>query len=237
MFKNLLLVGLLAGVLSGSLLTVLQALIVIPLIHQAEQYENQLPVSMGEEGKHGHDDQAEDWKPHEGWERLGFTWLANLSIASGFGLMLAGMMSLHRTKTWIQALLFGVAGYYAFFLAPAFLLPPELPGADSPDLESRQAIWIVTVVVSLLAIGLLGFATNPWLRLLGLAGLALPFMLFSQAPAHYPAAVPQDLIHQFSWMTGVINMINWVALGLLVFWLLSGINAKVVKSVWPLSIL
>jgi cobalt transporter subunit CbtA len=212
-------VGLLAGVLSGSLLTVLQAFTVIPLIHQAEQYENQLPVSVGEEGKHGHDDLAEDWKPKEGWERLGFTWLANLSIASGFGLMLAGLMSLHRPKSWVQALLFGVAGCYAFFLAPAFLLPPELPGADSPDLESRQAIWMFTVVVSLLSIALLGFATKPWLRLLGLAGLVSPFILFSQQDVHYLAEIPKGLVERFTWLVVATNAIHWVILGLSAYWL------------------
>lgn len=227
MFKNLLLVGLLAGVLSGSLLTLLQVFTVIPVIHQAEQYENQFPASQGEEDAHGHiDDGGKDWKPNEGWERLGFTWLANVAIGSGFGLIMAGLMSLHRPKTWLQAILFGLAGYYAFFLAPAFLLPPELPGSDSPDLKTRQAIWIFTVVISAIGIALLSFTTKPWLRLLGLIGLVSPFIIFSPQDVHYLAPVPSDLIERFTWLTVLTNAIHWLIIGASSYWLFMISNNK-----------
>jgi len=231
MFKNLLLVGLLAGVLSGSLLTVLQDFTVIPLIHQAEQYENQLPVLGSETGQHGHDGPEKEWEPADGWERFAFTWLANVSIAAGFGLIMAGIMSLHSPKTWTQAVLFGVAGYYAFFLAPAFLLPPELPGSDSSHLQSRQAIWLYTVVVSLVSMALLSFTTRPWLRLLGLVSLASPFLLFTQEDAHYSVPVPSELIEQFTWMTTVTNALLWASIGLSVRWLIMKvINQSMVQS-------
>jgi cobalt transporter subunit CbtA len=230
MFKNLLLVGLLAGVLSGSLLTLLQAFTVIPVIHQAEQYEDLLPVSQGEEDAHGHiDGEGKDWKPNEGWERLGFTWLANVAIGSGFGLMMAGLMSLHRPKTWGQAILFGLAGYYVFFLAPAFLLPPELPGSDSPHLEARQAIWILTVAVSLIGIALSSFTTNPWLSLLGLVGLVAPFMLFGQQDVHSLAPVPLDLIERFTWLTFLTNAIHWLTVSASSYWLSMKSNNKLTK--------
>jgi cobalt transporter subunit CbtA len=226
MLKNLLLVGLLAGVLSGSLLTLLQAFTVIPVILQAEQYENQLPVSQDEGGVHGHLDEGEDWKPNEGWERLGFTWLANVAIGSGFGLIMAGLMSLHRPKTWFQALLFGVSGYYAFFLAPAYLLPPELPGSDSPDLTTRQAIWVFTVVVSAIGIALFSSTSKPWLRLVGLVGLVSPFILFSQQDIHYLAPVPLDLIERFTWLTVLTNAIHWLIIGASSYWLFMTLNNK-----------
>ena len=219
MFKNLLLVGLLAGVLSGSLLTLLQAVTVIPLIHQAEQYEIQFPVMGSETGHHGHDGPVKEWGPGNGWERLAFTWLANVSIAAGFGLMMAGIMSLHSPKTWTQAVLFGVAGYYAFFLAPAFLLPPELPGSDASHLQSRQAIWLYTVVVSLVSMALVSFSTRPWLRLLGLVSLASPFLLFTREDVRYSVPVPFELIEQFTRMTAVTNALLWATIGLCVRWL------------------
>lgn len=231
MFKNLLLVGLLAGVLSGSLLTLLQAVTVIPLIHQAEQYENQLTVMGGETGQHRHDGPVKEWGPANGWERFAFTWFANVSIAAGFGLMMAGIMSLHPPKSWTQAVLFGVAGYYAFFLAPAFLLPPELPGSDSSHLQSRQVIWLYTVVVSLVSMALVGFSTRPWLRLLGLVSLAPPFLLFTQEDVRYSVPVPSELIEQFTRMTAVTNALLWATIGLSVRWLfLKVINQSMAQS-------
>jgi cobalt transporter subunit CbtA len=227
MFKNLLLVGLLAGVLSGSLLTLLQAFTVLPVIHQAEQYESQSPTLALEEGKHDHDD-GDDWKPHEGWERLGFTWLANISIASGFALIMAGVMSIHRPKTWFQSILFGMAGYYAFFLAPALLLPPELPGADSPSLESRQAIWLFTVVAALAGIYLIVLMTKAWQRLLGLLSLASPFALFSLEEARYLSPVPLDLVEKFTRLALITNAIHWMVIGLLVYWLFKKMKTKTI---------
>ena len=219
MFKNLLLVGLLAGVMSGSFLTLLQAVIVIPLIHEAEQYERQLPVMGSETGQHERDGPGREWEPANGWERFAFTWLANVSIAAGFGLMMAGIMSLHPPKSWTQAVLFGVAGYYAFFLAPAFLLPPELPGSDSSHLQSRQVIWLYTVVVSLVSMALVSFSTRPWLRLLGLVSLASPFLLFTQEDVRYSVPVPSELIEQFTRMTAVTNALLWATISLYVRWL------------------
>lgn len=231
MFKNLLLVGLLAGVMSGSFLTLLQAVTVIPLIHQAEQYERQLPVIGSETGQHEHDGPEKEWEPANGWERFAFTWLANVSIAAGFGLMMAGTMSLHPPKSWTQAVLFGVAGYYAFFLGPAFLLPPELPGADSSHLQSRQAIWLYAVVVSLVSMALVSFSTRPWLRLLGLVSLASPFLLFTQEDVRYSVPVPSELIDQFTRMTAVTNALLWATIGLSVRWLfLKVINQSMAQS-------
>ena len=231
MFKNLLLVGLLAGVVSGSFLTLLQAVTVIPLIHQAEQYEHHLPVMGSETGQHEHDGPEKEWEPANGWERFAFTWFANVSIAAGFGLMMAGIMSLHPPKSWTQAVLFGVAGYYAFFLAPAFLLPPELPGSDSSHLQSRQVIWLYTVVVSLVSMALVGFSTRPWLRLLGLVSLASPLLLFTQEDVRYSVPVPSELIEQFTRMTAVTNALLWATIGLSVRWLfLKVINQSMAQS-------
>ena len=58
MFRNLLLVGLLAGVLAGSLLSVLQYFTVIPLIQQAEVYEHQIAEWPAQRDAHEHEQDA-----------------------------------------------------------------------------------------------------------------------------------------------------------------------------------
>lgn len=225
MLKNLLLVGLLTGVISGSLLTLLQSFTVIPLIQQAEQYEEWVPASSEMESHHDDSFAQEDWKPDEGWERLGFTWLANLSIASGFGLMMAGIMALHRPRSWAHSILFAACGYYAFFLAPALLLPPELPGSESPHLAHRQATWLFTVLASLAGLGIMGFVQKLSHRLLGLAALAAPFLIFTPLEVHYAAPVPPELITRFTWLAGVTNSAHWLILGFSTYWISLRLNS------------
>lgn len=219
MFRNLLLVGLLAGVLAGSLLSALQYFTVIPLIQQAEVYEHQSVELPTQRDAHEPGASLAEWEPEEGLERLGFTWLANLAIATGFSLMMAGLMALHPPRRLAQALVYGLAGFYAFFIAPVLLLPPELPGADSPHLQTRQATWLLTVGASLAGLGLLAFAKARWLRLLGLLVTTSPFLLFTRFSPHYLASLPEDLIQRFAVMSGLSNLVLWLVIGMGVYWL------------------
>ncbi len=219
MFRNLLLVGLLAGVFTGTLLTILQSFSVLPIIQQAEQYEGTANQPARPDATHEHDEAAMDWQPTEGFERLAFTWLANLSIAAGFGLMMTGIMTLRRPNTFTEALLFGIGGYYVIFVAPALLLPPELPGAESHDLPARQATWLFTVAFSLAGLCMVAWSTTRWKRLLGFVVSCSPFLLFSRHEVNYADPVPPALIERFAWMTGFTNLLFWIALGLLVHWL------------------
>ena len=215
MFRDLLLVGLLAGVIAGSLLSVLQYFSVLPIIREAERYENQITVSGMPD--HGHEQGSPEWQPAEGGERLGFTWLANMAVASGFGLIMAGLMGVRKPSDWIHAIIFGLSGYYAFFLAPAVLLTPELPGVDTPDLQSRQLEWFSIVLLSLAGIGAMASSTRVPLRMIGVTLLIAPFVLIGRHEPEYSVPVPADLKSVFALMTGFSNLIFWLSLGLLTF--------------------
>ncbi|MDP7343088.1 MAG: CbtA family protein, partial [Alphaproteobacteria bacterium] len=88
---RILLPAVIAGILSGALLTGLQHVEVIPLIYQAETFENSATVAAG----HAHDGEAsgvheaEPWAPDDGIERTSITLLANIVAAVGFGLLLS----------------------------------------------------------------------------------------------------------------------------------------------------
>lgn len=195
----------------------LQSISVIPLIHQAELYEN---VAEGQASLHnGHMQEAgsPEWQPAEGAERLVFTWLANACIAAGFALMMTGVMAIRPPKTSAQSLIYGLCGYYVFFVAPALLLPPELPGAESSDLGVRQASWLITVILSCSGMALLVSARFWWVRVLALLVLSAPFMWLDAHPSMYSSAVPHPLIAQFAWMTGVTNLVFWLFLGIVVY--------------------
>ena len=219
MLRNLLLVGLLAGMFTGTLLTVLQSFSVLPIIQQAEQYEGTANRTAGPDASHVHEEAAMEWQPAEGIERLAFTWLANLAIGAGFGLMMAGLMTLCRPRTLSEAFIFGVGGFYVFFVAPVLLLPPELPGADSHDLLGRQVTWLFTVASPLAGLCILAWSSPHWKRLLGFVVLCSPFLLFSRHEINYADPVPPALIERFAWMTGLTNLLFWIALGLVVHWL------------------
>ena len=62
----------------------------------------------------------------------------------GYGLILAAVMGMaiqrNHTPDLPRAVIWGLAGYAVFHLAPAFSLPPEVPGVAAADVTARQ-IW------------------------------------------------------------------------------------------------
>src|SRR5262245_44926449 len=169
-FHNVVFVAALAGLVAGVVLTALQILFTDPLILQAEVYEQAgeapahehtivpqqpaaqnmstmatAPAATAEQ--HEHD--AEAWQPADGLERYSFTVLVNLVGDIGFALILVVASELAGgILSWRQGLLWGLAGFAVFTLAPGLGLPPELPAMPSADLLGRQLWWLGTVVAT-----------------------------------------------------------------------------------------
>jgi len=141
-FRKLVAVSLLAGLLGGLLLSVLQHYQTLPLILAAEQFETP-------SAEHVH-----DWQPMDGWQRNGFTLLFNGLTGFGFALLISASMYWRDQRGYLYGLGWGLAGYWVFYVAPSLGLPPELPGTDSAELHSRQAWWLFTAAAT--AIGLFG---------------------------------------------------------------------------------
>ena len=125
------------GLLAALLLTLLQSFWVAPLILQAETFEKAPAATQvvhehaAGTAAHAHD--AEAWEPEDGWQRVLSTTGGNLVVAVGFALMLAGLYTLRTPTRTSQGLLWGLAGYATFVLAPTLGLPPELPGTAAAD--------------------------------------------------------------------------------------------------------
>jgi cobalt transporter subunit CbtA len=200
-FRKLVVVSLLAGLLGGLLLSVLQYYQTLPLIFAAEQLETP-------SAEHVH-----DWQPIPGWQRNGFTWLFNALTGFGFALMISAAMYWRNQDGYLAGLGWGLAGYYVFFAAPALGLPPELPGSDSAALHSRQAWWLFTVAVS--ALGLFGLLLSKQRRLqIGGAGLlALPLLIGAPHPDVAHSLAPATLQQQFVLLTSLNNAVFWLILG------------------------
>ena len=211
------------GLLAALLLTLLQSLWVAPLILQAETYEKAPAVAEVTHehaaGAAAHTHDAEAWEPEDGWQRVLSTTGGNLVVAVGFALMLAGLYTLRAPTRTAQGLLWGLAGYATFVLAPTLGLPPELPGTAAADLALRQTWWIGTAASTAAGIALIVFGRNWLLKVLGVAILAVPHIIGAPQPQVHSMLAPEALEAQFKIASQLTNVAFWLALGLISAWL------------------
>ena len=128
-FRSIVFAAVLSGLLVGSFATIAQHIAIVPLIVQAEVYEQQ-----------AHNEQHEDevWQPANGFERSTYTALFNLVDWIGFALLLNGALVLmHRPVTWREGYLWGLGAFVAFVIAPGLGLPPE---AYSPAIATTAMV-------------------------------------------------------------------------------------------------
>ncbi len=109
------------GLLAALLLTLLQSLWVVPLIQQAETYENAPAEHVHEQAggvaaEHSHEHDEAAWEPENGWQRVLSTTGGNLVVAVGFALMLAGLYTLRAPGSPLQGAGWGLAGFAVFVL-------------------------------------------------------------------------------------------------------------------------
>jgi cobalt transporter subunit CbtA len=220
-FRSVVFLAALAGLVAGVAMTGLQSFFTVPLILKAETYENAAPApSEGQAhdeheavaGHHHHDEEA--WMPRDGLERTAFTALANIVTAIGFALVLvvasefAGGIS-----GWASGMIWGFAGFGVFTLAPGLGLPPELPGMPAAELAARQQWWIFTVVMTAAGLALIAFRRKLWLALLGVALIVVPHVIGAPQPATHESPVPASLHHQFVVATTLTSLVFWLILG------------------------
>ena len=208
------------GLLAALLLTLLQSFWVAPLILQAESFEKAPPAAeVVHEHAAGHTHDAQAWEPEDGWQRVLSTTGGNLVVAVGFALMLAGLYTLRAPTRTAQGLLWGLAGYATFVLAPTLGLPPELPGTAAADLTLRQTWWIGTAASTAAGLALIVFGRNWLLKALGLAILAVPHVIGAPQPQVHSMLAPEALEAQFKIASQLTNVAFWLALGLISAWL------------------
>ncbi|WPO00570.1 CbtA family protein [Pseudomonas sp. MUP55] len=211
------------GLLAALLLTLLQSFWVAPLILQAEAFE-QTPATTQAVHEHtadtaAHTHDAAAWEPENGWQRVLSTTGGNLVVAVGFALMLAGLYTLRPPTRTAQGLLWGLAGYATFVLAPTLGLPPELPGTAAADLAQRQIWWVGAAASTAAGIALLVFGRSWLLKVLGVAILVVPHVIGAPQPEVHSMLAPQALEVQFKIASQLTNVAFWLALGLFSAWL------------------
>ncbi|WP_136656448.1 CbtA family protein [Nitratireductor sp. XY-223] len=233
MLIRLLLAAIVAGLLSGVLMTGAQELKVTPLILHAEQYEGGEDTHHGNvtplpglsrlaqfvspvTAAHAHGDAEAAGGILFGLNRFGGTLMANLVTGAGFGLILLAVSLLTGTGITLKnGVLWGAAGWLSFQFLPAIGLPPELPGFPAADLVERQTWWIATVVLSALGLYCLVLREAAWAKALGVLLLAAPHLYGAPQPTDIESNVPALLGAEFAVAALATTAFFWVVLGLL----------------------
>ncbi|MCZ4271807.1 CbtA family protein [Maritalea porphyrae] len=208
MFKNILFAAVFAGLAAGLVMSGFSFWKVVPLIIQAEQYESAdhdhhaVPAETSEtEVAHAddHDQAVEEsppaWAPTDGFERNAYTVAANLLVGVGFALMLGAISVLFAIPFNLQnSLLWGLAGFITFSIAPSLGLAPELPGMPAGDLGARQVWWWATVVVTAAAFVTMAKFPEPMVIAGAIVALLVPHLLGAPQPeGHDASMVPAHL--------------------------------------------
>ena len=210
-----------SGLLGGLLLTAVQRIQVIPTLLQAEINEEQAIATSVSHHLHSdsgdgqtHQYAAEVWQPQSGWERTFFTAVANISLGVGFALLLGAASTMRGgIGNWRSGLLWGLAGYTIFFVAPSLGLPPEVPGTEAANLKARQLWWLMAVFDTAIGLWLLVFAKTRLNKLLGSLLLVSPHLIGAPQPEIAGSAAPVELTHTFIFATALANAVFWLALG------------------------
>jgi len=236
LFRNVVFIAAIAGLVAGVVLACMQAYATVPLILKAEVYEQ-----AG--GGHKHDHAAapaaadttamstaapapaeatapaedEGWAPADGFERFAFSVLANIVTGIGFALILVAVSEFAGgIGNWRQGVFWGLAGFAVFTLAPGLGLPPELPAMPAADLLQRQIWWWATVAATAAGLGLIAFRRSLPLAILAVALIVAPHIVGAPQPDSFETAIPEGLHHQFVVAVTVTNLVFWLVLGAVV---------------------
>jgi cobalt transporter subunit CbtA len=240
MFQRIFATALGAGIAVGLLVAALQHVTLVPLILKAETYEQaaaakkQSQLSPPTDIRRANGDatkllpdfilsaQAHEHEPaaapagEEGspWRAV-LTWIATTLTSVGFALLLVGAFAVSgREVDAREGLLWGLGGFVAVALAPAFGLPPELPGSVAADLLARQVWWIATVAATAAGLGLIVFLRAGWSIAVGIALIAAPHVIGAPHPAAGSGLVPAELAAAFAARSLGVNAVFWALLGL-----------------------
>ncbi|TSA49423.1 MAG: hypothetical protein D4R48_03425 [Nitrosomonadales bacterium] len=219
-FKRIISAAVLAGMLAGLLLTAVQQIQVSQLILKAEAYEDAASTAAVSQSADAYSSaenmhhEQDAWQPATGVERTLLTALANINLGVGFGLLLGAAICLRgEAGGWRSGLLWGLAGYMVFFVAPSLGLPPEVPGAEAAPLVDRQLWWLMTVIMTASGLSFLIFARTGKVKILGAVMLGIPHLIGVPQPQVHASTAPVELVHAFIYATAIANAAFWLAFG------------------------
>ena len=225
-FRSIVFSSVVAGLVVGAIVTIVQQFSTVPLILKAEVFEKAaeahgMASTAATAAAHNHEEHAhaaEAWEPREGMERNAYTAAANILTAIGFALLLASLFALRSGRagshaSWHEGLMWGLAGFTVFTIAPGLGLPPELPGVPAAPLLSRQIWWVVAASATAGGLCLIFFRRSVPASIAGLTLIILPHLVGAPEIEHVETSVPASLSHQFVVAVTLTSLVFWSLLG------------------------
>lgn len=241
MLMRIIVCALVAGGIAGGVSAFLQQAMVVPLIHEAETYEvagggahdanthgdahgsasHTGAAHDGTAAAHGdsaHATHAADHAESGGLARMLTTAVMTISVNVGFAfLLLAGFHARDARPGLQQGIIWGIAGFVAFMLAPAAGLAPELPGATAAPVAARQIWWAATAVSAAGGLWLIAFVRQPLAIAAAVALFAAPHLVGAPEAAGVGTA-PPELAAMFAARALAVGLVGWAVLGAACAW-------------------
>jgi cobalt transporter subunit CbtA len=197
-----------AGAAAGVLLFALQSWTTLPLIHQAERYEEaKAPVPPPSQTNEPSDSQL---------VRSAYSIAGDVLVGIGFGMLLTAVYALSGKSGLVLGALWGLAGFATFHLGPALVVPPSIPGLILVPLTQRQAEWLSAASCTGLGLAICAFGPKA-AKAVGFLLLFLPrwLFLFALSGSVIPLTFLSTLEHHFTVYVLGNFLLFWVALGAL----------------------
>lgn len=215
MFARIAVSALIAGFAAGLFAALLQFLFVQPILLHAELFESGALTHFGATESAAN-------VPHPfGADLLrnGMSVMFSALTYTGYALLLLAVMAFAEERgTPISAragLIWGVAGFVTMGLAPAFGLPPELPGMAAADITTRQVWWFGTVAATGLGLWLVAFGASWAAWGAAIILLAAPHLIGAPVPDVLTGPAPPELGAEFAARVLGNGLAVWAVLGLL----------------------
>ncbi len=212
MFSRFVTSALFAGAVAGLIAGLLQLAFVQPVLLHAELYESGQLLHFGADPVSAHPD-----LPGFDAVRDGLSVIFTMLTYTGYALILLALMSLAEDRgariNGRSGLIWGVAGFVVFHMAPGFTLAPEVPGVAAADVGARQIWWFATVAASGIALWLIAFGHSRPLWAVAVVLLAAPHIIGAPEPDSFVGTVPPEIAALFAARALGVGLAAWVMLG------------------------
>lgn len=231
MFSKFLTSALFAGAVAGLIAGLLQLAFVQPVLLHAELYESGELIHLGVDPVTAH-----PVLPGFDAVRDGLSLIFTMLTYTGYALILVAVMSVAEGRgariDGRIGMIWGIAGFVTFHLAPAFTLAPEVPGVAAAEVSARQIWWFATVAAAGVALWLIAFARNWALQGLAVALLAAPHLIGAPEPDSFTGTVPPEVAALFAARALGVGLAAWVLLGAFAgyFWQREAAHQVVMRS-------
>jgi len=213
--------ALFAGALTGLIAGLLQLYFVQPVLLHAELYEGGDLVHFGADPVSAHPE-----LPGFDAMRDGVSLIFTMLTYTGYAMIMVAVMSIAEERgaqiDGRSGLIWGIAGFTAFHMAPAFSLPPEVPGVAAADVGARQ------IGAAAVAMWLLGFGKS-WASW-GVAVILLlaPHVVGAPEPDTFTGPVPTEIGALFAARALGVGLAAWLLLGCFAgyFWQSEGVAER-----------